>query len=1196
MSGQLERKLNYFMNKLRRFLTIGVMAITVLATLTAYAPVNASASAGDLIKMDGLSSVYYLGSDGKRYVFPNSEVYFSWYNDFSGVVTIPASELQSYPLGGNVTMRPGTKLVKITTDPSVYAVEPNGVLRKIQSEAQAAALYGTNWSKKVVDVADAFFTNYTISSALPSGSVPAGSLVKSASAATVYYYDGTNYRAIADESAFNANRFSFSNVITVSSIATTGTAVSSAEFVNVAQNGATTGVVVTGSGLMVSLSSATPAAANVPENGVRIPFTTVNLTASSDGASTINSIVIRRTGLSSYNSFDKIWAEENGITVASKKSLNSNDEATLVFSPALTIAAGQTQSIDIIGSFTANNTLGGNAALSIVSASSVNSTSAAVTGSFPITGNSMSLTSYQVTNLGIQSAGNAAPTVKVGDTNVELGGFQLGANSPAKDVTIKTITLKNNGVEDLTKATANLYLEQAGVKVSTATTINGRFVTFTLNNGAYDMLKDDGSKVFKIKGDILAKENSDSNDSLEFSLNKSTDLNAIEKGTGFGANVVAAATPDGANVAFTVGSSADSYTFSKVTISSGAVNLSKKTTSPSDTTIVKGQTGLVALVANFKADEAMTADGLNINYGSGVVGGAASTTAQFQNAKVYLNGALVDSFDPSMSTSTSLTQTLDSSISLNAGDNEIKILVDSKSDATNGSIKFWLGSNVLTSQNPEYVVSGNKVDTTSIGGSAEGALLTVGTASLTVARSDGYGTGKSIVKGSTDVSLGKFTIKAVNDDITITSAQLGANTGSTSANSIYDAKFFVDGVQTGNTVDFGTSGASFSSLNFVVKKDQTRTIEIFGSFDSSAVEGSTFASQLVLYSQDSKGKTISPNGSDNTTQFAISGAGTMNVAVGGNTPTAALLSSNSTEQEVAEYKFTATNDSASLTELQVYNYAGGSLNTGSDSRVSSVRLYDGTTLIDSFTPVLGGGKFTITNDAAKVLANQNKTLSIKVVLNSIDNDQSATNKALAYAITAYKFKSSNGSETVSPSNLTPITANTFVIRKTVPTIAYLALPDTTLNAGAKDIAKFSVSADAAGDVTVNRIALDVATTTNATISTTSANTTVKINGSFKNASSVTLAGGQYVVVLATPEVISAGTSKTFEIQANTSVTGQGSDSITAKLSEDASPVYTVDGTPAGNFAWSDGADVNHYTWANGYRVAGLTTNTWTMSK
>jgi hypothetical protein len=94
--------------------------------------------------------VYYLGDDGKRYVFPNESTYKSWYSDFSGVVTVSSDELASYPLGANVVVRPGTKLVKITTDPKVYTVEPNGSLRWIQTEADATALYGANWAQRVM--------------------------------------------------------------------------------------------------------------------------------------------------------------------------------------------------------------------------------------------------------------------------------------------------------------------------------------------------------------------------------------------------------------------------------------------------------------------------------------------------------------------------------------------------------------------------------------------------------------------------------------------------------------------------------------------------------------------------------------------------------------------------------------------------------------------------------------------------------------------------------------------------------------------------------------------------------------------------------------------------------------------------------------------------------------------------------------
>ena len=948
------------MNKLRKSLVIGVMVLTVFATMGLYTPVKASASAGDLIKMDGLSSVYYLGSDGKRYVFPNSTTYFSWYPNFSGVITIPASELQSYPLGGNVTMRAGTKLVKITTDPSVYAVEPNGVLRKIQSEAQASALFGSNWNKRVVDVPDAFFTNYTIGSALANGSIPVGSLVKNASGAEIFYFDGTNYRSIASESAFNANRFAWGDIITAGSTVTAGgNSISSAEFTNVAQNGGN-GTVTTGSGLMVSLNANTPAATSIPQNGSRVPFAKVNLTAANDGAVSVNSITVKRIGLSTYSNVDKVWAEKDGVIVASKKSMNSSDESILTFSPALIVNAGQTVTLDFIVSLTGTGS--GNMGLSIATASAVSSTGASVTGSFPINSNIMSLTSYSVVNLSISNSNTSTQTLKVGDEKVELGHFELGFNGTAKDVSVKSIMFKNNGVEDLTKATMNLYLEQAGSKVSTSYTVNGRYVTFYFPTTGLDLLKDDASKIFYIKGDVIAKENT-ATSSFAFALNKSSDIVAYEKSTGFGANVY-----------FGTGTplvSADGYVVSNITISSGAVSVSKKSTSPSDTTIIKGSDNVV-LLANVRADEAITADGINLLYSD-----VYANTNQFENVRVYINGALLDSFDPS-ATSTFANQSIDSTLNLNKGDNEIKVMAKAKTNASpSATFQVKLDSNIFSSpsnKNPQYVVSTNAVPAGSIAGSATGGIFTVQGAALTTVISDGYANNKPIVKGSTDVSLGKFTVKATNDTAKVTSISFGPNVGAATAtldSSISDMKLYVDGVAVGNTVDFGSTGANFSSLNFDIVKDSTKSIELKGSFDSSAVANSNFKTVMTINAQDSRGSSISGGNTATTTNFVIADAGSLNVALGGSTPSEAMLATKSgVEQEVAQFKFTAINDSANITEINLINTPLASTTIAStfdgvadaDARIASVRLYDGSNLIDSFVPVNGEGKFTINSN------------------------------------------------------------------------------------------------------------------------------------------------------------------------------------------------------------------------------------------
>lgn len=149
------------------FLTLLIPVLLLVAAHGA----DAAVTANSLVKLDCSSgaavdhpckAVYYYGSDGKRHAFPNDKVYFTWYTDFSSVQIVSSDVMASFPLGTNVTYRPGVKLVKITTDPKVYAVSLGGVLRWVTSEALASSLYGADWNTKIHDVPDAFFINYTL--------------------------------------------------------------------------------------------------------------------------------------------------------------------------------------------------------------------------------------------------------------------------------------------------------------------------------------------------------------------------------------------------------------------------------------------------------------------------------------------------------------------------------------------------------------------------------------------------------------------------------------------------------------------------------------------------------------------------------------------------------------------------------------------------------------------------------------------------------------------------------------------------------------------------------------------------------------------------------------------------------------------------------------------------------------------------
>jgi hypothetical protein len=170
------------------------------------AEVKAVANVGDLVKVSGSSAVYFIDNDNRRHAFPTEADYYSWFVDFSSVKSISSSVLAMIPLGKNVTMRPGTFLVKITTDPKVYAVEPYGVLRWLSTESAAIALYGANWGSRVRDVSDAFFVNYQVGTALDGSAHPDGSLIQYAGDTAAYYFEG-GVKRFVDSASFVGNLF-----------------------------------------------------------------------------------------------------------------------------------------------------------------------------------------------------------------------------------------------------------------------------------------------------------------------------------------------------------------------------------------------------------------------------------------------------------------------------------------------------------------------------------------------------------------------------------------------------------------------------------------------------------------------------------------------------------------------------------------------------------------------------------------------------------------------------------------------------------------------------------------------------------------------------------------------------------------------------------------------------------------------------
>lgn len=159
------------------------------------------------------AAVYVIGGDSKRHAFPSESVFFSWFPNYSNLAFIDPENLASYPLGGNVTVRAGTHLVKLQTDPKVYALEPGSVLRWVTTETIAASLYGSDWAKRVVDVSDVFFGNYTVGEPLTAAVHPTGTFGFLPSGEVVYIRNGVYYHT---GSVFTATGFDSTFLIAIS--------------------------------------------------------------------------------------------------------------------------------------------------------------------------------------------------------------------------------------------------------------------------------------------------------------------------------------------------------------------------------------------------------------------------------------------------------------------------------------------------------------------------------------------------------------------------------------------------------------------------------------------------------------------------------------------------------------------------------------------------------------------------------------------------------------------------------------------------------------------------------------------------------------------------------------------------------------------------------------------------------------------
>ncbi|MFA5076235.1 MAG: hypothetical protein WC480_02340 [Patescibacteria group bacterium] len=981
---------------IKKVFTVSVVVTTIFWAigLAALLPMGAGAAAldGDLIKKDGLPSLYYFYG-GKRYVFPNEATYFSWYSDFSGVKTIDASELESYLLGGNVVMRPGTKLAKITTDPKVYAVEPNGVLRHIDSEARATTLYGANWAQRVVDVPDAFFTNYTIGTALASNVHPAGSLVKYASGATMYYMaDGGLKRAFASQDAFTANRYKLSDVLTISDTLTysDGAAITGAEMnlTNTAQQ--PIGPVTTGA-LTLSLASETPAAGSVPYCAANTVMTYVNLTAGADAA-TLTSLKVTRVGLGADANLGSVKLYKDGIQLGTSQNLNSAHQAAfnninLAIPANSTVKLGLAADIaDVTGGTlcTPTGAVSGHQVGLAINAASDLTTTASVGGTFPIMGNVMTISSVGIGAAQLYN-GTLNPSSDTGiDPNAvdaRLTQIKITA-SGAEGVKITQLTAIKNGtaaasdIKDI-----KLVNDTAGTTLATVASLDGN------GKAVFSGLNVDIAKGQSIELSILASlTGSGSGRTVAFDLHDGVAYTIMAKGLTYGYGL----TPTRNNFCAAAG------TCQTQTINQGTLQVNKSSSTPATGYIAQGGTQ-AALVAY---DFVVTGEPINVTNQIYSVTFGTMTYDQLTNVTMYdPNGLIVAG---PVDTSSGNTVTFTDSVQVPVGTTTYTI----KADVSTGTSALDTAQIKLNTPATKLTVKGansGKTVTSTTASTVDGNVQTVQGPALAISTATIPVVGTMVTNGM-DQSFAYFDFDATNggEDIKITQLIVTDTLGGAAAYAdLANLELWGDPDNTDATAEnvmLQTSTSTSTNANTVtftfksplkVSKSNVSRLTLKADVVGNAGSGShayNIASDNVTAVGWSTGQTPSKSYSGNGQAQTLADNGILKVNRASDYPAASQLVAASTGNLLMKYKFEASYEPIDVSQITVY------LN-GTVADFANVKLYDGATQIGSTlnlnadkyaTFVLNPGTFVVPRDGYKVLSIK-ADLSAKANLNSGDS-------------------------------------------------------------------------------------------------------------------------------------------------------------------------------------------------------------------
>lgn len=780
----------------------------------------------------------------------------------------------------------------------------------------------------------------------------------------------------------------------------------------------------------VSLATTNPASGAIVAGQATAKLVSFTLT----GSGTVNSIMLKRTGISDQNTLTNVYLYDGASRLTDGYSFNNNGDITM---NGLGLMVNGSRTVSVMADVSTSAQSGQTIAVSLTSFTAGTSVTTA-----SLSGNTMAVASGStLASIGISGSNTVSTaSINAGTTSYTVWRQALQVNT--RTLWLKAANFRVTGSAPA-DALSNVGLYIDGVKAgnnATMTMTNGsNYLTFDMT--AMPISLTTGSHTFEVRGDI----SKGSSFNFTVSLQQASDIMVMDPQVGVNVAICG-------NTSCTTSFSASAGGL--ITIGSGSFTavLDPVFTTMSNTTAAASNVAIAKFkIRGYGEDVKVTS--LPI---TPVLTSATPTAAGLQNVTLYFNGSQVGS--QQSWTSGPLTYSLGSQMIIPAGvDSTLEVRADLRTTAgasyTAGNVSANLGAATAEGWNSKSSITGP---------TATGNVLALQAGTLGLSKNAGYAS-QNANPNTAGVKIGSFVLQnqSTSESIRVTTLSLstayGAGTSSANLSGLRTSEMSGNA---GTPVQPATAAASASGTNtfstdFTLAPGATKTIDIMA--DSSSDAGST-ATVIPTLTVTSIGMTSNVSATSSATvgqtvTFRTGTLGTPSITTSGSTPAQliAAATGGSADGSVAVYNFVSANASSVITELTFTVTTG----TATYVKVGSVSAP-----VVAGTAYLTGLNIAVPNGGSGVGVNAYVSYA-EVGSNGIASNTSST-------LTLTTIKSTSGNTTTT--STVSVAAPTMTLVGSKPTVAVNTSTVSGLNMGGENkIGQITVTADAKGNIKLNDI-------------------------------------------------------------------------------------------------------------------------------